>query len=301
VPTRRLLLQTLGAAALTGTSLGAYAAAIEPGFRLRIQHHAVTPARWTPGLKLRLALLADPHLAEPLMPLSRWRHVIATANQLEADAILLLGDYLAGHRFRTAAVPVADLAREAKHLAAPLGVHAIIGNHDWWEDARAHRLGHGTTEAQRALEDNHIRVLVNAAVRLSKNNQPFWLTGTDSIFAIRYSDGPNRSLRYISRADLRATLAQVTDDAPIIHLAHEPDLFPSIPDRVSLTLSGHTHGGQVRFLGYSPIVPSAYGNRYAYGHVQENGRHLIVSGGLGCSILPVRFGVPPEITVVDVG
>ena len=74
-----------------------------------------------------------------------------------------------------------------------------------------------------------------------------------------------------------------------------------MPARVALTLSGHTHGGQVRLFGYSPIVPSGYGNRFAYGHVVETGRNLIVSGGLGCSILPIRFGVPPEIVEVEIG
>ena len=68
-----------------------------------------------------------------------------------------------------------------------------------------------------------------------------------------------------------------------------------------MTLSGHTHGGQVRLFGYSPIVPSRYGNRFAYGHVVETDRNLIVSGGLGCSIMPVRFGMPPEIVEVVVG
>ena len=93
----------------------------------------------------------------------------------------------------------------------------------------------------------------------------------------------------------------MTDDAPVILLAHEPDIFPQVPSRVALTLSGHTHGGQVRLFGYSPVVPSDYGNRYAYGPVEETGRHLVVSGGLGYSGIPVRFGVPPEITVVDLG
>jgi predicted MPP superfamily phosphohydrolase len=74
-----------------------------------------------------------------------------------------------------------------------------------------------------------------------------------------------------------------------------------VPDRVSLTLSGHTHGGQIRVLGYAPVVPSRFNNRYAYGHIVENDRNLIVSGGLGCSLLPIRFGSPPEIVVVDLG
>jgi len=72
-----------------------------------------------------------------------------------------------------------------------------------------------------------------------------------------------------------------------------------VPDRFAVTLSGHTHGGQVRlpFIG-RPVVPSAFGQRFAYGHIREGGRDLVVSGGLGCSIAPIRFGVPPEITVV---
>ena len=86
----------------------------------------------------------------------------------------------------------------------------------------------------------------------------------------------------------------------MILLAHEPDIFAEMPPRVGLTLSGHTHGGQVRLFGWSPVVPSAYGNRYAWGHVREGGRDLVVSGGIGCSMLPVRFGMPPEITVIEV-
>ena len=73
-----------------------------------------------------------------------------------------------------------------------------------------------------------------------------------------------------------------------------------MPDRVALTIAGHTHGGQVRSRGSAPIVPSRFGQRYVYGHIVEDARHLIVSGGLGCSGLPVRFGVPPEIVLIDV-
>ena len=102
--------------------------------------------------------------------------------------------------------------------------------------------------------------------------------------------------------DLPGTLAQIIGNDPAILLAHEPDIFPKVPARISLTLCGHTHGGQVNlpFIG-RPIVPSRFGQRYAYGHVIENDRHLIVSAGLGCSILPARFRVPPEIVVVELG
>ena len=292
--TRRGLFKWLARLALTGASIGTYALAIEPGFLLRTQYYALTPPRWTPGLKLRLVLIADPHLGEPYMGLSRWNRILDIANSLEGDLILLLGDYAAGHRFVTARVNVADTAAVATKLKAPLGVFSIMGNHDWWSDPNAQKLGHGPTEGQRAFEDVGIPVLENKVTRLAKDNLPVWLSGTASIVAIKKGKG-----RYEGRDDLSGTLAQITDDAPIIHLAHEPDLFTQIPPNVSLTLSGHTHGGQVRLMGWSPVVPSEFGNRFAYGHIIEEGRHLIVSGGLGCSIVPLRLGVPPEITVVD--
>jgi predicted MPP superfamily phosphohydrolase len=84
-------------------------------------------------------------------------------------------------------------------------------------------------------------------------------------------------------------------------ITHNPDLFPEVPDRVALTLAAHTHGGQVYLpLIGRPIVPSRYGERYAAGHIVERGRHLFVTVGLGTSILPVRFLVPPEIALLDV-
>ena len=81
-------------------------------------------------------------------------------------------------------------------------------------------------------------------------------------------------------------------------MAHEPDIVKRVPSRVSLQLSGHTHGGQVRVLGWSPISPS--GQKLAYGHIRMN-CDLVVSGGLGCSIMPFRIGVPPEIVLVTLG
>ncbi len=96
-------------------------------------------------------------------------------------------------------------------------------------------------------------------------------------------------------------MEQITDDAPVVLMAHEPDIFPEVPARVALTVAGHTHGGQVRLAGYAPYVPSKYGRRYVYGHIVEEGRNLVVSGGLGCSGVPLRFGSPPEIVLVEIG
>jgi predicted MPP superfamily phosphohydrolase len=96
-------------------------------------------------------------------------------------------------------------------------------------------------------------------------------------------------------------MSYIRDDAPVILMIHEPDAFPNVSSRVALTLAGHTHGGQVSVAGYAPLVPSRFGQRFAYGHVVEQGRDMIVSGGLGCSGLPIRFGVPPEIVLVELG
>ncbi|NNF79576.1 MAG: metallophosphoesterase, partial [Rhizobiales bacterium] len=159
---------------------------------------------------------------------------------------------------------------------------------------------------QLALENSGILVYENDASPINHKGHRFWLAGLgDQLALIRRGKSGRRTFRGVD--DLSSTLARTSDDAPVILLAHEPDIFPKVPDQVCLTLSGHTHGGQVRLLGYSPVVPSRYGNRYAYGHIVETAvhsgarpRHLVVSGGLGNSILPVRFGVPPEITVIDV-
>ena len=107
---------------------------------------------------------------------------------------------------------------------------------------------------------------------------------------------------WTGRHDVATALAAVENDgAPVILMTHNPDVFPVVPDRVALTLAGHTHGGQVRlpFIG-RPIVPSRFGARFAAGHVVEGDRRLFVATGLGTSILPVRFRVPPAVALLTV-
>jgi hypothetical protein len=211
----------------------------------------------------------------------------------------MLGDYVAGHRHVTRFIPAGEWAPVLAGLKAPLGVHAILGNHDWWEDKTVQREGQGVTAARRALEAVGIPVYENDARRFTKAGRPFWIAGLGDQLAYL----PARRFRPIKRVgvdDLAATLGKVTDDAPVVLLAHEPDVAMHVPARVALQLSGHTHGGQVRLFGWSPVVPSQYGKRFAYGHTREN-CDVIVSGGLGCSIMPFRLGVPPEIVLVTLG
>jgi predicted MPP superfamily phosphohydrolase len=164
----------------------------------------------------------------------------------------------------------------------------------------------GDPFAKRALLDVGVPVLENRAVKLHHAGQPFWLAGLSTQIAFHIGYDRERGGRFIGLDDLPATLAQASDGAPIILLAHEPDIFARLPDLapnapIAVTLAGHTHGGQVRLFNWSPYIPSAYGDRFAHGHIVEEGRDLIVSAGLGTSGPPVRFGVPPEIVLVDLG
>ena len=215
------------------------------------------------------------------------------ANAQGGDLILLMGDYRATHRYQLDVVPIEVSAAILAGLKAPMGVHAILGNHDWWDALRRNKAAVAPIPTQLALEAVGIPVLVNRAIKLDG----FWLAGLDSQAALQKLWA--HRMDWVGKSDLAGTLAQVTDGDPVILLAHEPDIFPQVPGQVALTLSGHTHGGQVRLGPWVPVVPSQFGTRYVYGCVREGGRDLVVSGGLGCSGFPVRFGMPPEITVVD--
>lgn len=297
--TRRSFIKLLGGVLAAGVGTASYAFGIEPGLRLVITRYALQPPGWPRGRKLRIVALADIHACDPWMSLSRIEGIVETANALEGDVAVLLGDYIAGHRYVTGKVDPKDWSAALSRLSAPLGVHAILGNHDWWEDRQAQRSGHGPIFARLALEAAGLPVYENDAVRLEKDGQAFWLAGLADQVALMPGYAGRKRRGFTGLDDLPGTLAKTAQGEPVILLAHEPDIFPDVPDRVALTLCGHTHGGQVRLFGYSPVVPSSFGNRYAYGHVVEAGRHLLVSGGLGCSIFPVRFGMPPEIMVVE--
>jgi uncharacterized protein len=191
------------------------------------------------------------------MPLSRIIEIVELTNALKPDLTVLLGDYVACLvRFRTGLVRARDWGPVLGKLSAPLGIYAILGNHDWWTDAGVVRS---------ALSENGIAVLENQAQHIrSRDGFAFWLAGLGDQLAIPKGRG-----RFEEVDDLPGTLAQMGgNNDPAILLAHEPDIFPKVPARISLTLCGHTHGGQVNLpLIGRPIVPSRFGQRYAYGHV----------------------------------
>lgn len=303
---RRQLLYGLATFGTGAVGFGGYAFAIEP-YRLKVARYNLTPRNWPKGLKLKIAAIADPHICDPWMSLGRVEEIVAATNALKPDLIVMLGDFVGGHRLvhrLGRAIPHAEWAPLLARLEAPLGRYAVQGNHDWWEFSDVQKRHSGPTRVQVSLESVGIPVFENDVIRLEKDGHAFWLAGLGDQWA--FYDAPDGSPRpskfdYYGVDDLPGTMAKITDDAPVIMMIHEPDIFPEIPDQVALTLAGHTHGGQVQFFGYAPIVPSRYGERYVYGHIVERGRHLIVSGGLGCSGLPVRFGRPPEIVEVRLG
>jgi predicted MPP superfamily phosphohydrolase len=296
---RRHLIRSIGGLSALGVSTAAYGVGVEPVLRLRVTRYHPKPRQWPADFPLKIAVIADIHACDPWMSLDRIEAIVERTNALSPDLIVLLGDYVAGHHHVTRIIPADEWARVLTGLKAPLGVHAVMGNHDYWDDKVVQRAGHGPTVAHRALEAAGIPVYENDAVRLTKDGRSFWLAGLGDQLAYFPAQRYGRVQRF-GADDLNATLAKVTDDAPIILLAHEPNIAPRVPARVALQLSGHTHGGQIRLLGWSPAVSRQHGLRLAYGHFRLK-CDVIVSGGLGCSLMPIRVGVPPEIVEVTLG
>jgi predicted MPP superfamily phosphohydrolase len=232
---------------------------------------------WSPSLSgLRVAVLSDLHVGSPYWVLEHTQKLVNETNQQHPDLILLAGDYqINGVPFGTwvAAEPIAEALGGLK---APLGTIAVLGNHDHWNDG---------PRMEQALRARGIIVLENQTHEVRYHGSSFYVVGLAD--------------RMTRPQAIPETIALVPPGVPAIVLVHEPDVFPEIDPRVSLTVAGHTHGGQVALplLGRR-IVPSEYGERYAAGHIVENGKHLFVTTGVGTSTFPVRFRVPPEIAML---
>jgi predicted MPP superfamily phosphohydrolase len=260
-------------AALAAAGLAVWAGWIEPR-RLVVRDVELELPRWPERLDgLRAGVLSDVHAGVPHMPLAKVARAVDALNDRAPDVHLLLGDFLdASQPWRRRIAPEL-VAKELARLRAPLGTFAVVGNHDWRNSG---------ARIWRALEAEGVTVLEDRAVELANG---LWVAGL--------GDMRHR------RPDVATALREVPPGAPAIVLTHDPDMFPEVPERVALTLAGHTHGGQVAIpLLRRPMLPSYYGERYARGHIVEHGRHLLVSSGLGTSGLPIRLLAPPEVLVV---
>lgn len=251
---------------------------IEPN-RLVVRQETLELQRWPDQLGgLKIAVLSDIHAGSAYIDERKLRLIVERTNQLQPDLIVILGDYIAGNGRGSHRMEPEVFAPILKDLHAPLGVYSVLGNHDWWYNGR---------KVRRVLEADGIRVLENEVVRIDVRGNALWLVGLSDLWT--------------QPQQIDATLAQVPEGETILALTHNPDIFPELSARVNLLLAGHTHGGQVRFPLLGSVVESSrYGERYARGHVVENGHDLFVTTGIGTSIVPVRFGVPPEIVLLVV-
>jgi hypothetical protein len=224
-----------------------------------------------------VAVLADLHVGSPHIGLEQLTEIVALTRAASPDLVLLVGDYVRGVIGGRFVPPEKTAAVLGTLVDKHMRVHAVLGNHDWWFD--------GARVAE-ALENVGISLLEDTSTRIDVNGCQFWLAGVSD-----YWEGAH---------DIDAALREVPPGAPTLLFTHNPDIFPDVPQRVTLTIAGHTHGGQVYIPGVGrPIVPSEFGARYAIGRVVEEGRQLFVSSGIGTSILPVRFLVPPEVSVLE--
>ncbi|MFN2531342.1 MAG: metallophosphoesterase [Pyrinomonadaceae bacterium] len=257
-------------------ALGAWAFFIEPD-RLVI-HQQVIKLTQLPSefAGTRIAVIGDIHAGAPFITPDKLQQIVLEINEQHPDLVVLLGDYMVRGKFYQHPIDPQVTADACKQLRAPLGVYAVLGNHDWWYDG---------LRVRNAFQNASIRVLDNEVAEVRRVQQ--------SIFVIGLADAWTRPQR------IAETVAKVPAGATAIAITHNPDVFPDIPETVELTLAAHTHGGQVNFplLGRL-VVPSSYGQRYAAGLIHENRKQLFVTTGIGTSILPVRFRVPPEIAIL---
>ncbi|MEO6264175.1 MAG: metallophosphoesterase [Luteimonas sp.] len=242
----------------------------EPG-QLVERDYGIALPQWSPQCDgLRADVIADLHTGSPRNGVDKLDRVVQRLIASDSDVVLLAGDYLILKVFLGRYVAPEVVAAHLKPLAARKPVYAVLGNHDWWKDG---------SKVRHALESAGIVVLENQAREVTLGQCRLWLVGVGDLWE--------------GHPDIGRAFAAVNDDAPVVAITHNPELFPRMPVRASLVVAGHTHGGQVWLLSGRP---SMRGHHYLAGPIVEDGRHLFVTPGIGTSILPFRFRVPPEIS-----
>lgn len=240
----------------------------------RLRETDVALEDWPVGAApVKALLISDTHVAGPDMPPARLARIVARANALHPDLVLLAGDFVSDKALATRIYSTTEAIAPLRGFVAPLGTIAVLGNHEHWRNA---------AEARQALQSAGITVLTNQAVRRG----PLVVAGADDIFTHH------------------ASVAALTRDAarfkgPAIVLSHSPDIAPQLDRRFQAVLAGHTHCGQIAPPLIGPLsTESKYGRKYVCGVVREAGRTTIVTAGLGTSMLPLRIGAPPDMWLV---
>lgn len=272
---------TLAAFGAVAWAAGVWAFFIEPN-TLTVRHVTVESAAWS-GSPLRIGIISDTHVASPHVDVPRVLDLVERMNAEAPDVVVLLGDYTGGHdpaemRPTPERSEILQGVLAFRGLRAPLGVFGVLGNHDSWFDE---------TAIEQALIEAGVEVVENRALPVDSDGGRFWVAGLADLHSRQ------------TRPSIPLALTAVPETEPVIVLTHWPDPFADMPPRVALTLAGHTHCGQVNLpLIGRPVLPSAGSQRWPCGSYDAGGRKLFVTGGVGVSILPVRFRAPPEIVVV---
>ena len=243
--------------------------AIDEANSLSVERVEITLPRLPKKLDgFRILHLSDTHHS-PFTGLDHIARAVTVASQLKPDLVALTGDFVSHE-----AQYIAPVAKVLGELRAPHGVYACLGNHDHWTDPEA---------MTRELEKNNIRVLINAGLRLESTDAPFWLCGVDD--------------HMVGKTDLAAALKGAFPDEFKLLLAHNPVIFRRAARAgVDLTLSGHTHGGQVRVRDNDQRLIR---RRRTAGLHRIKQSHIYITRGIGTVVLPVRFQCPPEISVLE--
>jgi predicted MPP superfamily phosphohydrolase len=272
----KILLAILGLIVVFGLGLDAFW--LEPS-SIRLAYYDLTVD--APFLKgMTIAVISDLHAGALYIDDAKIDRIVAMTNKARPDIILLTGDYVTENGPFNHHVAVERILTHLKQLHAPMGVYSVLGNHDHWENGP--RIAHLFRAA--GIPD-----LENMAQMVRGHHGDFFLVGIGD-----YHSGqshPPRVFRHLP-ADARA-----------LCFTHSPDSLPILPKNCALTLAGHTHGGQIwlPLLGRPAVaLASMYGQRYAIGTVREDGKTMFVSSGIGTSLIPARFGVPPEISFLTI-
>jgi predicted MPP superfamily phosphohydrolase len=245
-------------------------AALSEPYMLTIEHKRIKLDRMPPVFDgFRIVQLSDVHHG-PFSSREQIERAIETANRLQPDIIALTGDYISKERLYAA--PCAEMLGKLK---ARFGVYAVLGNHDHWVDAPL------LTDLFRA---EGITVLINEGMRFEQNGETFWIAGVDDSM--------------VGLEDISLALAGAREDEMKLLLAHNPIVLRrAVRASVDLVLSGHTHGGQVAIRGERSSARPR--KRALQGLWRQGNTQIYVNRGLGTVVLPIRYGCPPEISLLE--
>jgi predicted MPP superfamily phosphohydrolase len=272
---RRRWLVDLGVAWITvALVVLVYGLFVEPR-RLVEPRYTLSLPRWPAACDgLRIDHVTDLHTGSPGNGIANLDRVVAKLEASDSDAVVMTGDYVILSVLGGSYIPASTIAPHLRALTRRKPVFAVLGNHDWWKGGPAIR---------RALESAGVVVLEDESRRVTLRGCPLWIVGVGDLWTAPHN--------------VRKAFAGVDAGAPAIVITHNPAIFPDIPSRAALVLAGHTHGGQISLPGVGQ--PAQWGkpeNRYIRGEYEEGDARMFVSPGIGTSILPMRIGVPPEIS-----